>query len=214
MPWRQYMDRKERREILEKLESEVKNLHPLLADLFPKLENIKNVEYTHGPDEMGADFVLEKYDPTLSTIVYVGVIAKIGKIHQNLDEIERQIKECQIKRYTRNGSREITLNEIWVVTNGNVTENAKQKINHNFSSSSIHFISGENLVDWIDRYTPYYWHSLPTLVGNYLLTTWNRNKELDQQLNLITPGKESFFVDLDIRRIDQASYKQEKKPML
>ncbi len=42
------------------LTDEVDDLHPLLNQLLRKLPNIKNVEYTHGAREMGADFVLSK----------------------------------------------------------------------------------------------------------------------------------------------------------
>jgi hypothetical protein len=47
-----------KKDILNKLSSEVNDFHPLLSALFQKLPNIQNVEYTHGPNEKGSDFVL------------------------------------------------------------------------------------------------------------------------------------------------------------
>lgn len=46
---------------------EVKELHPLLEELFRKHPKILQVEYTHGPDEMGADFVLTHTHDVLGT---------------------------------------------------------------------------------------------------------------------------------------------------
>ena len=59
------------------LTKEVTELHPLLDRLLPTLPTVLKVEYKQGPNEMGADFVLQRMDPALEQIVYVGVIAKI-----------------------------------------------------------------------------------------------------------------------------------------
>ncbi len=139
------LDHNEKRSHLQKIKSEVDDFHPLLQQLFPKLENIRSVDYTHGQNERGADFILEKYDPTLSQSIYVGVIAKLGKIHQDFTEIERQIDECKMSRLTEGGKKEIFLNEIWVVTNENITNNAKEKIHHKFPATSIQFIDYQKL---------------------------------------------------------------------
>jgi hypothetical protein len=65
------MDFKAKQQIIESIDSEV--------------------EYTHGPNEKGADFGLTRFDPALSTCSYVGVVAKVGKIQQDISEIERQL---------------------------------------------------------------------------------------------------------------------------
>lgn len=39
---------------------EVKELHPLLDELFRKLDTVSHVEYKQGPRESGADFVIVK----------------------------------------------------------------------------------------------------------------------------------------------------------
>ena len=83
---------------LKNLDSEVNDYHPILNELFSRMPNIESVEYTHGQNEMGADFVLCKNDTTLQRYEYIGVIVKIGKIKQNIQDIQRQIEECEIER--------------------------------------------------------------------------------------------------------------------
>jgi hypothetical protein len=43
------MDFKAKQQIIESIDAEVGGLHPLLRSFLDKLENIKRVEYTHGP---------------------------------------------------------------------------------------------------------------------------------------------------------------------
>lgn len=113
--------------ILNTITKEVEEFHPLLDILLPQLPNVMNVEYTHGKDEMGADFVLSKQHDTFGHIEYVGVVAKIGKIHQDFTAIERQIDECSIPRFFLNGKGKINISEVWVIVTGNITHNAQKK---------------------------------------------------------------------------------------
>ncbi|MGB7768232.1 MAG: hypothetical protein WBN22_05185 [Verrucomicrobiia bacterium] len=99
---------------LNAIQDEVKQLHPLLRLLLPKLARVQHVEYTHGTDEMGADFVFSRLDEIFHDLEYVGVIAKIGKIVQDYSAVERQIKECEIDRFFGNGRKKIFLSEVWV----------------------------------------------------------------------------------------------------
>jgi hypothetical protein len=69
--------------------NEVDQFHPLLKSLLCKLPNVIDVEYTHGTNEMGADFVLSKRHDTFGNTEYVGVIAKVGKIVQDYTDVER-----------------------------------------------------------------------------------------------------------------------------
>lgn len=89
------MEREKKRAQIEAIDSEVNELHPLLEDIFRDMEGIAYVEYTHGQNEMGADFVLEKVDLNLGVSTYVGVVVKAQKILQNFTDVERQIDECQ-----------------------------------------------------------------------------------------------------------------------
>lgn len=125
---------KEKIEAIKKISSEVSEFHPVLRVLFNRLPNISNVEYTQGPTEMGADFVLTKKDETLNDIEYIGVIVKVGQIKQDHSEIERQIEECEIERTVEGGVRKIFLSEVWVISNDNITNGAKEKIHHKYKT--------------------------------------------------------------------------------
>ena len=115
---------------IQSIKSEVKEFHPILNQLLQRLPNIKNTEYTHGPNEMGADFVLSKFDLTLSRIEYVGVIVKIGNVSQGHADIDAQIEECALERKIEGGKKKIFLSEIWIITNGTISNNAQDKIHH------------------------------------------------------------------------------------
>jgi len=193
------------------ISSEVKQLHPLLAELLPKLPLIKDVEYTHGPNEMGADFVLEKDDQTLLDTIYIGVIAKIGKITQGMAEIDRQISECRVERFFKNGKKKIKLSEIWVITTDNITQGAQKVINANHETTNVQFISGEKLARFVDEHIAYYWHDIPSGIGKYLTEQWVSNSEKDKASSLL-PSDINFYVDLELIRIDDTTYnKKEKK---
>src|SRR5262245_24873793 len=96
---------------LAELSDEVDELHPLLKRLLPKLPTVQSVDYTHGATEMGADFVLTKRHAVFGDQEYVGVVAKVGKVHQDYSDIERQIKECWVPRTVDGGKRRVRLNE-------------------------------------------------------------------------------------------------------
>jgi hypothetical protein len=74
--------------------SEVLELHPLLEALFQEHPKISRVEYTHGPYEMGADFVLTRTHDVLGTPEHIGVVAKVGKLDVKLEDVIRQIDQC------------------------------------------------------------------------------------------------------------------------
>ena len=59
------MDGASKRQRVEKIESEVGELHPLLESIFRQLAHVQYVENTHGPNERGADFVIERRDDDL-----------------------------------------------------------------------------------------------------------------------------------------------------
>lgn len=140
------------------LTDEVKEFHPILRVLFPRLPDISNVEYKQGPNEKGADFVLIKNDSTLLSEHYIGVICKIGKITQSNAEVDRQVDECTLfDRFIDGGKRKIKLNEIWVVTNASISSNAEEKLHEKYSKTNIKFINGEKVAHLIDKFYPEFW---------------------------------------------------------
>ncbi|MDT3525416.1 NACHT domain-containing protein [Cronobacter sakazakii] len=143
---------------IESLQREVDDFHPVLRVLLPRLPTVTHVEYKQGPSEKGADFVIIKRDEALDEEFYIGVICKVGKIIQSNSEVERQIEECQLfPRFVSSGGKSIHLNEVWVVTNSLISNNAQEKIHLKFKSTNIKFIDGEKICSLISKYYPEFW---------------------------------------------------------
>lgn len=156
---------------LEKLRSiskEVAELHPLLRTVFGNDKTISRLEYTHGNNEMGADFVLARSDPTLGDENYVGVIVKCGNIKQDHSDVKRQIEECAVERFFDGAKRKIYLNETWIVCNGDISSGAERKIFEEYKSRNIKFIDLDRLTHMVDINYPHFWNEIPAGLGNYL----------------------------------------------
>lgn len=196
------MDKVVKRKRILSIKNEVNDLHPILDSLFNKLPNIQKVEYTHGPNEIGADFVLSKLDDTLGITTYIGVIAKIGNIKQNFIDIERQIEECNMPRKFQGGTKNIRLQEIWITTTGRISKNAKDKIYEKFKNSSIHFLDGEWIVNQIDHYMENYWFDVDLEISEFLKELWTKNDEYDKNMSLININDRRFYIEQDIYELD------------
>lgn len=188
---------------IDAIKDEVRDLHPLLALLFPKLPNVKAVEYTHGQTEMGADFVFSRYDETLGEMDYVGVIAKNAKIAQDFTGVERQIEECELERHFSGGKRKIFLTEVWIVSTAHITQGAQQKIHHKYKSRKINFIDANKLAELIDKYIPSFWTDIDVEVGDYLYTIRQETEREDKNLSLVAGVHESFYIDQDLKECDE-----------
>lgn len=211
------MDDKSKREQIEAISDEVGVLHPLLHTVFQALRGIHYVEYTHGPNEMGADFVLEKIDQELDTHQFIGVVAKTEKILQNFSDVERQIDECIVPRLIRQGKESAKLSEVWVITSKTISHNAKQKINEKFSTRTIHFFDCEWLFKRINEYAPHFWQQLSSAIGSYLATIDKRLSILSNQTHLPLGLSSAINIDLDIQEMDADRYARrgaQKKPRL
>ena len=182
------MDEKAKIEQIERIDSEVGELHPLLSALLPKLERVAYVEYTHGPNEMGADFVVERTDTSIGTSDYIGIVAKTDKILQNFAEVERQIDECGHPRLIRQGKDTVRLPEVWVITSKSVSQNAKQKISEKFSTRKVHFFDSAWLAKKVDEHAPFFWDSLTSSIGIYLSNLDKRLSVISSQTSLV-PGQ-------------------------
>lgn len=153
---------------IESLQLEVDDFHPVLRDLFHKITNVISVEYHQGPNEKGADFVIVRKDEVLGDDNYIGVICKVGKITQSSTEVERQIDECKtLPRFINGGKKKIYLNEIWIVTNATISNNAEEKIHEKFKGTNIKFFDSEKTVDLINKYNPSYWEYESEKFGRY-----------------------------------------------
>lgn len=202
---------------LMKMTDEVEELHPLLNVLLPKLPNVINVEYTHGTEEMGADFVIARQNEVFGTTDYIGVIAKVGRLAQDFSGIERQIEECDVPRLVFGGKDRIRITEVWVIVTGNITGGAKDKIHEKYKSRKIEFVDGGRLVGMINKYMPIYWTSLSLQVGEYLSKLRAKNEEMDRALSLIPIMDRDFYIEQDIYQFPLSNYrmnsKKERKPI-
>ena len=138
---------------LSSLKSEVEDLHPHLRGFFAKISGIGHVEYTHGPNEWGADFILTKQDNITDEIRYVGVIVKNKAITQNdVDEITKQIRECvTIERSINNGANKVRMNDVWIIANGSITNNAKEKIGKSDPMPGVTYIDRKRLASMMKK---------------------------------------------------------------
>lgn len=186
---------------------EVKDFHPLLNNLLARLPQVLKVEYTHGPSEMGADFVVTRKDVTFDTSEYVGVIAKVGKVVQDLLDIERQIDECAVARLVGGGKDKVRLNEVWVVLTEHITKGAQEKIHEKFKTRKIRFIQGNDLEQLIDKHLPVYWTNLEIDLGVYLTTLREKTQTLDRSLSLLPADSKSLYIEQDIYRSKPIEYK-------
>lgn len=205
------MDINKKRAKIKSINAEVKDFHPILNELFKKIPSIKDVEYKQGPSELGADFVLTKYDEILDDTSYIGVVVKCGKITQSFMEIERQIDECGLERHILNGRKKVFLNETWVVVNDTVSENAKLKIHEKYKNRNINFIGLEKLISLIDKYMDHYWYEVPILLGDYLNKTRIRNSEIDKSFSLVSIKDQDIYIEPDIYESKALEYINKSK---
>lgn len=194
------------REILNKITDEVNEFHPLLDKLLRKLPTIQETEYTHGPNEMGADFVLLRLDQAVKNTSYIGVIAKVGRIAQDFADIERQIDECRVERPFNSGAKKIRLNEVWVVTTGGITSGAERKIQEKFSTQNIVFIDCDKLIDLINAHLPSFWSDVNVVLGEYLSNLVAKTKEADHAFSLVGMDGENFYIEQDVFSVPIATY--------
>ncbi|MDD2229640.1 MAG: NACHT domain-containing protein [Candidatus Cloacimonetes bacterium] len=192
---------------------EVKELHPLLSKLLPKLPNVIKVEYTHGQSEMGADFIVAKNNDVFGNTEYIGLIAKIGKVVQNFTDIERQIDECNVPRPVFGGKEKARLVEVWVVVTEHITKGAQEKIYDKFSTRKINFIDGKALEKWIDELLPNYWYDVSLEVGEYLNLLHAKNTEIDNSLNLVQVASNHFYIEQDIYDFPRFDYRIKLKKL-
>lgn len=154
---------------IKSLNDEVKELHPVLRELFNSMPQIKSVIYTQGNREYGADFILVKEDELLNQDEYVGIVVKSGPIRQTSDDVIRQIRECiSMARPIEGGKKSIYLTEVWVVTSKDITRNMEDFLHSEYKSTKLKFIDNEKLVSLITKYFPKYWDFANATVSKYI----------------------------------------------
>jgi len=206
------MDQNSKIRAIDKLNDEVNQFHPFLNDLFNKFPDIKNVDYTHGSSEYGCDFILTREDTLLMMEKYIGVIVKSTKIHQDdIDSIERQINEAfRIEKIILNGQKKIKIDNVWFITNKNITKNAQDKISNYFKERDITFISSDHLVKYIDKYFPEYWHNMTANISNHITKIRTIVAEEDKRYTLIPQLDPDFYLEPDIIKRNNDGYNNQK----
>ena len=195
--------------MIEDISAEVQDLHPLLKSVLGKLDNITSIEYTHGPQEKGADFVLTRYDPALGSFSYVGVVVKKGKINNDLTDINRQIEECALPRLLDGGKRKERLSEIWVVNTSTISSNAKDKIHDLYTRQRIEFIDGFKLTHLVDKHADFFWHQVPSHLGTYLDALGRRMDALEKESGGVgIIACDGFYIEPDIQEIEKVKYQK------
>lgn len=203
------MDFQVKQQMVEDIAAEVHDLHPLLKSVLGKLENIKSVEYTHGTQEKGADFVLTRFDPALGSFSYVGVIVKKGKITNDISDVARQIEECSLPRLLEGGKRKERLSEVWVLNTSTISSNAKDKIYDAYTKQRIEFIDGFKLTQLIDKHADFFWHQVPSRLGTYLDDLSHRIDGLEKEAGGVGGiACDEFYIEPDIQELEKSSYQK------
>ncbi len=207
------MDFTSKKALIEAITDEVNVLHPLLNHLLRHINGVTYVEYTHGTNEKGADFIVSRFDEALGATNHIGVVVKVGKILQNFDDVARQVEECLLPRKIRGGTEEVRLTEVWVLNNSSISRNAQDKIQDKYKTQKISFIQGERLTELVDRYADYFWYNVPTDVGGYLKDLSNRISNLDSELSVLKGMNcADFYVSPDIQEYSKPLYSRHSRP--
>lgn len=125
--------------------------------------------------------VLVRIDDAFGKTEYIGVIAKCRKITQDFTDIERQIDECDEERYIFNGKQITNLDEIWIVTNETISQNAKNKIHRKFKTRKISFIQNTDLIRIIDASFPNFWNNISLLANAFLNQAFDKIIQYENQ---------------------------------
>lgn len=200
----------EKREQLALLSDEVKQFHPFLHALLPKLPRMTKVDYTHGCHEKGADFVCTRTDDTLLAPEYIGVIAKTGKITKSLTDIYDQVDDCAQTRYTAGGKSQIQLDEIWVVTNESISNNAQEKIHTRFAVTKIKFFQHQDLARLVDEHLSHFWETEDVPIGEYLIQLRQDVEREEASKSLLPKHCKRFHVPL-VLSPSELTYGRKKK---
>lgn len=201
------MDISEKKRRIEGITNEVKELHPILENVLPKLKGVKSYEYTHGQYERGADFIIQVENPTTKRTSHVGVVVKCGKVSgAKASDVEEQIKECAEERAYQVMNR-VRCTEVWVFASDGYSERAKEKLLDRLTGRRIEFFGPEDIAAFVDDHYPYFWSDLPAAIGNYLQGTKAKLEALDKTTALLISAVHSeTYIELDTYEHSKKTY--------
>lgn len=190
------------------LKGEVKDFHPHLREFLSKLDDVTHVEYTHGSSEYGADFVLSQQEGLTGKTIYVGVIVKNTGINQrSVDEVIRQISECEkIKREIGGGIHRVRMNRVWVIANGTISKNAKEKI-HESHHIGVTFTDRKDLAGLMAKNDYDFSGDLPANVSICLSKQLGFAENLkSQSIGLGISNTGSMFMHQKVAKVESVQY--------
>ena len=146
--------------------------------LIPLFDNMgfKCCRYTHGPDEIGKDFILRKQND-FGNDEFTAVIAKNGDISNThkkkkdtIDEIRRQINQALKNPLDDFGFKGQNPSKAIVVTSGQISNLARKEISNNpdYASEKITFIESDSLINLLDKHYPNFFLFKMPIVAQYL----------------------------------------------
>ncbi len=207
------MDFTDKCKLIEKIDDEVRVLHPLLRNVLRHIEGVTEVEYTHGPNEKGADLIITRFDSALGRSHQIGVVAKIGKILNNFEDVARQIEECQMPRKIQGGTSEVRLSEVWVINNASISKNAQDKIHHKYTGQRIEFFPGEKLTELVDKHAQYFWHDISSDIGSYLQDLTRKLEQREHEASILGGlGCDDFYIDPEVQEFEKSRYIKSNRP--
>ena len=156
------MDRKEKLEILQKLD-EKKLKNDVLISLFRTMEFNDVIDY-HGSVEEGKDLIFFE-ENKIGEREYIAVQAKAVKIHGrvgekgNASEVLTQAQQAFTSTFVDvYDGKEKRVDKVFIVSSHEIDSSAKESIRGTLQSINIFkhisFIEGDKLVELIDRYMP------------------------------------------------------------
>ncbi|MDC7231016.1 MAG: hypothetical protein PQJ48_11950 [Sphaerochaetaceae bacterium] len=201
------LNEKDKIKKINSLKDEVHDFHPFLNGFLKKLPNIQKVEYTHGSNEFGADFILSKKDETLGQIRYIGVIAKTTPIKQDdVEKLDKQVTETfKIPKLVEGGKEKILPKTAWIITSQNITHNAAVKINEYFVGRDVQIIDDSSIVTYIDKHYSEYWSNISFALSTYMSKIRGRLEEEEKRFNLVSTLDASFYIKPEIVRINETN---------
>jgi len=193
--------------VLAKLKREVNDLHPHLRAFLGKIKSVNHVEYTHGQNEWGADFVLTEQNSLTGNSTYVGVVVKNGDITQStFDDVLRQINECGHARPVSNGGQKVRMNRVWVIANGTISNNAKEKI-HSSRATGVDFTDRKGLAALMAKHDYSPSEGLPSNIAICLTKQSALASALKKEsISLGIAGQDLIFMDQMVIRQEPSQY--------
>lgn len=159
------MSREQRSRIIEQLTREDYLRSSVLYNLLEEMH--LHPVLTHGTGELGKDLVCHELN-SLGILEWIALVVKAGNItgstsgSRGLQTVFNQIKEAFDHPYVNHVHREVTMNKVWVVTNGRITSVARGKLVEKLKAigplaANVHFIQGSDLAELIEKHWPAFW---------------------------------------------------------